>query len=54
MLKRSCQVAVAKGILQKATSNKSSRKNLLANLNTLKVLLCRMAKLVARTEDAPV
>lgn len=53
MLKRSCHVTVAKGISQKATSNQSSRKNLLTNLNTFTVLLCRKAKLLAGTEDAP-
>lgn len=52
MLKRSRHLAVAKRILQKATSNKSCRKNLLANLNTLTVL-CRKAKLPAGTEDVP-
>lgn len=53
MLKRSCHAAVAEWILQKATSNKSCRKNLLTNLNTLEILLCRMAKLLAGTMDAP-
>lgn len=54
MMKRSCHVAVAKGTLQKATSNKSCRKNLLTNLNTLTVLLCRKAKLLAGIKNAPV
>lgn len=52
MLKRSCHVTVAKGILWKATSNKSCGENLLTNPNTLTVLLCRKAKLLAGTELA--
>lgn len=53
MLERSCHAAVAEGILQKATSNKSGRENLLTNLNTVKILLCQMAKLLAGAVAAP-